>query len=327
MATARGPSEVATPGWFDGPVLRGAVLSAAGSDTLRGVAERAPVARSVVRRFVPGADLAAALVAVRELSQAGLWVSLDRLGEDVTDPADAQATVSAYQVLFHSLADEGLGAGAEASVKLTAVGLGLPDGRRLALANAQQIAAAATAAGTTITIDMEDHTVTDATLETVRDLRVDFPGTGAVVQAYLRRTEADCRELATPGSRVRLCKGAYDEPASVAFTSRAEVDASYVRCLQALFAGGGRPMVATHDPRLIAIADAFAVRYGRGPADWEYQMLYGIRPDEQRRLAAAGHDLRVYLPYGSQWWGYFMRRLAERPANATFFLRALATRG
>jgi proline dehydrogenase len=308
-------------------MLRQVVLAAAGSDALRTLAERAPVARSVVHRFVPGADLETALAAVAELAAQGLWVSLDRLGEDVTDPADARATVDAYRLLFARLADTGLGAAAEASVKLTAVGLGLPDGRAQALANAREIAAAARDAGTTITIDMEDHTLTDVTLETVRELRVDFPGTGAVVQAYLHRTEADCRDLATPGSRVRLCKGAYDEPASVAFASRPEVDASYVRCLEALFAGGGRPLVATHDPRLIAIADALATRHGRTPADWEYQMLYGIRPEEQRRLVAAGHDLRVYLPYGTQWWGYFMRRLAERPANATFFLRSLATRG
>jgi proline dehydrogenase len=308
-------------------MLRQVVLAAAGSDALRTLAERAPVARSVVHRFVPGADLETALAAVAELAAQGLWVSLDRLGEDVTDPADARATADAYRLLFARLADTGLGAAAEASVKLTAVGLGLPDGRAQALANAREIAAAARDAGTTITIDMEDHTLTDVTLETVRELRVDFPGTGAVVQAYLHRTEADCRDLATPGSRVRLCKGAYDEPASVAFASRPEVDASYVRCLEALFAGGGRPLVATHDPRLIAIADALATRHGRTPADWEYQMLYGIRPEEQRRLVAAGHDLRVYLPYGTQWWGYFMRRLAERPANATFFLRSLATRG
>lgn len=308
-------------------MLRQVVLSAAGSDRLRSVAERAPVARSVVHRFVPGADLPSALSTVAELSAAGLVVSLDRLGEDVRDPADAAETVSAYRLLFSRLADAGLATSAEASVKLTAVGLGLPDGEQRALDNAREIAGVARDAGTTITVDMEDHTLTDRTLAAVRALRVDFPDVGAVVQAYLRRTEADCRDLAVPGSRVRLCKGAYDEPVDVAFSSRAEVDASYVRCLGALFAGGGRPLVATHDPRLIAIADALAVRHGRRPADWEYQMLYGIRPDEQRRLAAEGHTMRVYLPYGTQWWGYFMRRLAERPANVGFFLRALASRG
>jgi len=195
------------------------------------------------------------------------------------------------------------------------------------LDNARLVAAAARAAGTAVTVDMEDHTVTDAILETVLELRQDFPDTAAVLQAYLRRTAGDCRVFAGPGSRVRLCKGAYDEPADVAFTTRADVDRSYVDCLGILMAGQGRPLVATHDPRLIAIADALAVRNGRVPADWEYQLLYGVRPAEQRRLVEHGFAVRVYLPYGDQWWGYLVRRLAERPANMAFFLRALATRG
>ncbi|GMA87795.1 hypothetical protein GCM10025868_30450 [Angustibacter aerolatus] len=150
---------------------------------------------------------------------------------------------------------------------------------------------------------------------------------GAVLQAYLRRTEADCRDLATAGSRVRLCKGAYDEPASVAFTDRAEVDKSYVRCAKALMAGDGYPMLATHDPRLVDIGGALAVQHGRSQGAYEFQMLYGIRPDEQQRLADQGEKVRVYVPYGDEWYGYLVRRMAERPANTAFFLRALATRG
>jgi proline dehydrogenase len=171
---------------------------------------------------------------------------------------------------------------------------------------------------------MEDHTTTDATLEALRSLRVDFPSTGAVLQSYLRRTEADCRDLAVAGSRVRLCKGAYKEPASVAFQDPAEVDLSYVRCLKVLMAGAGYPMVATHDPRLIAITGELAKHREKG--SYEYQLLYGVRPGEQERLAAAGETVRVYVPYGDEWYGYLMRRLAERPANLTFFLRALASR-
>ena len=303
------------------------MLAAAGSPALRAGVERVPLTRSVVRRFVPGDDLAAALGAVRTLGESGLTVSLDHLGEDTTSVADASATVDSYRALLAALSEAGLTAAAEVSVKLTALGLSLPDGRRRALDNARLVAAAARAAGTAVTVDMEDHTVTDAILETVLELRQDFPDTAAVLQAYLRRTAGDCRVFAGPGSRVRLCKGAYDEPADVAFTTRADVDRSYVDCLGILMAGQGRPLVATHDPRLIAIADALAVRNGRVPADWEYQLLYGVRPAEQRRLVEHGFAVRVYLPYGDQWWGYLMRRLAERPANTAFFLRALATRG
>ena len=177
--------------------------------------------------------------------------------------------------------------------------------------------------GTTIAAirTMEDHTTTDRTLATLHRLREEFPDTGAVVQAYLHRTLDDCRALATAGSRVRLCKGAYKEPESVAYQSPEDVDASYVRCLEVLMAGEGYPMVATHDPAMVD----HALRLGR-PGDFEFQMLYGIRPQEQERLAAAGHRVRVYVPYGDQWYGYLMRRLAERPANLVFFLRALASR-
>jgi proline dehydrogenase len=173
---------------------------------------------------------------------------------------------------------------------------------------------------------MEDHTTTDATLAAVVALRADFPDVGAVLQASLRRTEADCRDLATAGSRVRLCKGAYREPASVAFQDSADVDLSYVRCLRLLLRGGGYPMVATHDPRLVAIAAAMAVQAGRVRGEYEYQMLFGVRPEEQRRLAARGEKIRVYLPYGTQWYPYLMRRLAERPANVAFFVRALSSK-
>jgi proline dehydrogenase len=173
---------------------------------------------------------------------------------------------------------------------------------------------------------MEDHTTTDATLETVRALRRDWPGTGAVLQAYLRRTEADCASLAGPGSRVRLCKGAYDEPASVAFRERAEVDESYRRCLRVLMGGQGYPMVATHDPALISYADELADSTGRDATGFEFQMLYGVRPEAQRELAARGRQVRVYLPYGSAWFPYFMRRLGERPANMMFFLRSVTSR-
>jgi proline dehydrogenase len=173
---------------------------------------------------------------------------------------------------------------------------------------------------------MEDYPAVAPTLAALRTLREQVPTVGVAVQAALRRSEADCGELAEAGARVRLCKGAYEEPVGVGHVGRHEVDRSYVRCLRVLMAGSGYPMVATHDPRLIEIAGALAIRYQR-PADaYEYQMLYGVRPAEQVRLARAGQRVRVYLPYGADWYPYLVRRLAERPANLTFFLRSLATR-
>ena len=289
-----------------------------------------------MRRFVGGADRAGAVAAVRDLVAAGLTVSLDHLGEDCTDRDRAGAVVTEYTGLLAALADAGLTqrlgpltARAEVSVKLSAIGQALPvDGGKLALEHARTICQAARASGATVTLDMEDHTTTDSTLGILRELRADFPDTGAVLQAYLRRTEGDCRDLATEGSRVRLCKGAYREPGSVAYTKRLDVDLSYVRCLNILMSGPGYPMVATHDPRLIEIAAERAKFHGKAAgSEFEFQMLFGIRPDEQRRLAENQHTVRVYVPYGAQWYGYLMRRLAERPANLAFFARSLATRG
>jgi proline dehydrogenase len=311
-------------------VLRQVLLQASRSEGVRSVVENAPISRQVVARYVPGTHDEDAVRACRELLGAGLTASLDHLGEDTTEPEQARGVRDAYVGVLRLLADAGLtqSGRVEVSVKLSAVGQALgADGEKIALEHAHAICEAAAAAGTTVTLDMEDHTTTDPTLAILRELRQDFAWVGAVLQAYLFRTEADCRDLATEGSRVRLCKGAYKEPPSVAFASRADVDRSYVRCLSALMAGRGYPMVATHDPRLVDIAGALAVRHRRTPADHEYQMLYGIRPDEQRRLAGEGETVRVYVPYGSQWYGYLMRRLAERPANVAFFLRSLVSRG
>jgi len=310
--------------------LRTVLLQAARSQQLRTAVERTPVTRPVVHRFVPGEQAEDALRVSRELAGQDLRVTVDHLGEDTTDRAQADAVRDAYLHLLAVLSDAGLtqDGGVEVSVKLSAVGQALgADGPAIATENARAVCEAAKAAGTTVTVDMEDHTTTDATLETVRELRQDFGWVGAVLQAYLHRTEADCRDLAGAGSRVRLCKGAYDEPASVAFGDKREVDRSYVRCLKVLMAGQGYPMAATHDPRLVDITGALAVQYDRPQGTYEFQMLYGIRPDEQRRLAALGETVRVYLPYGEDWYGYFMRRLAERPANVGFFLRSLATKG
>jgi len=309
-------------------VLRRALLSLSRSGRVRHLVETAPVSRSVVARFVAGTTAEDAVAATRVLVGKGLLASLDHLGEDTLDVAQATATRDAYLTLLRRLGDEGLTAGAEVSVKLSAVGQALPgDGEKVALENARTVCEAARAAGTTVTLDMEDHTTTDSTLGILRDLRVDFPETGAVLQAYLHRTEGDCRDLAHAGSRVRLCKGAYREPESVAFQGRSDVDKAYVRALKVLMAGAGYPMVATHDPRLVAITEDLARRHGRAKDSFEFQMLYGIRPHEQERLAAQGQQVRVYVPYGDEWYGYLVRRMAERPANLAFFLRSVATKG
>ena len=305
-------------------MLRSLFLAAAGSSRLERLVESAPVSRSIVRRFVAGSDVDAALVTSRALADDGLAVSLDYLGEDTLTAEQALATRDQYLTLLRRLAEAGLTPAAEVSVKLSALGQKVDD--RVAYEYAHAICDAAADAGTTVTLDAEDHTTTDSTLEILAELRKDHPSTGAVLQAYLRRTEGDCRELATAGSRVRLCKGAYAEPESVAFQSALDVDKSYVRCLNILMSGEGHPMVATHDPRLIAIAEDRARWFDRGADQYEFQMLYGVRPEEQARLAGDGHTVRVYVPYGDQWYGYLMRRLAERPANLAFFARSLATK-
>jgi proline dehydrogenase len=309
------------------PVLRETLLTMSRSDRLKELVMRLPVSSGLVSRFVAGEDTDDAVRVSRSLVEQGLHVTLDHLGEDTTDVEHATAVADAYLTVLGQLADAGLTSGTEVSVKLSAVGQALPgDGEKIALDNALQICAAARTAGTTVTLDMEDHTTTDSTLAIAHEVRRDFSDTGVVLQSYLRRTESDCRELAYEGSRVRLCKGAYNEPDTVAFRSTRDVDKSYVRCLKVLMSGAGYPMIATHDPRLIDIAGALAVQHDRAQGTYEYQMLYGVRPEEQLRLAASGEIMRVYVPYGEDWYGYLVRRLAERPANVQFFLRALATR-
>jgi proline dehydrogenase len=312
--------------------LRPALLAAARSSRLERTVSRLRLTRKVVDRFVPGASQEAVVAAAAELLASGRFVSVDYLGEDTTDAAQADATVQAYLGLLQAYAGldaPGTGGVAplEVSIKLSAVGQSLPEvGHEVALANARTICRAAAAVGAWVNVDAEDHTTTDSTLAIVRELRAEFPTVGTVLQAYLHRTEADCRAFAGPGSRIRLCKGAYAEPASVAFQSRAEVDDSYRRCLRVLMAGEGYPMVASHDPEMIAAAKSYAAAEGRTDSDFEFQMLYGIREEEQQHLVAEGHHLRVYTPYGHEWYGYFMRRLAERPANLLFFLRSLVSR-
>lgn len=309
------------------PLLRTALLQVSRNEKIKDLMLRVPITRDVVRRFVPGETMDQCLDAIRELTGKGLLVSVDCLGEDTTDPEMARHVVEQYTKLLRRLADEGLADRVEVSVKLSALGQFLgAEGEELAHDNALAIARAARDAGTTITLDMEDHTTVDSTLRMLDRLREEYPWVGCVLQAYLYRTEQDVRTHAVEGQRIRLCKGAYDEPETVAFRERAKVDASYVRCLRLLMESPAYPMIATHDPRMIEIAQDLAVRNGRDADSFEFQMLYGIRTQEQERLASLGHRVRVYLPYGTDWYGYFTRRLAERPANVVFFLRSFLGR-
>ncbi|NKZ02690.1 proline dehydrogenase family protein [Actinomadura latina] len=305
-------------------MLRQALLAASRSGGARRVVETAPFTGDVVRRFIAGETIEDAARVTGRLTGEGLLVTLDVLGEDTSDKGRAEANVTHYVELLERLGAAGLGARAEVSLKLSAVGQTLDED--LALENARRVCEAARSAGTTVTLDMEEHTTVDSTLRVVQELRRDFPDVGAVIQAYLRRAEEHCAELAYEGSRVRLCKGAYAAPAAVAFTDKDEIDKSFVRCMKVLMAGKGYPMLATHDPRLIDIAGALSILHERDADTFEYQMLYGVRSQEQRRLAAQGAQVRVYVAYGREWYEYFMRRLAERPANLRFLVRSLAGR-
>jgi proline dehydrogenase len=321
---AWGSQPSSTAGVSPSAALRHVLMWASRRRQIKRAVTSAPVTRDVVRRFVAGETIEEALAVTRNLNSEGLQVSLDHLGEDTLDTATARAAVDAYCLLAERLADEGLAATAEMSVKLSAVGQALDES--LALDNARLICDAARAAGSSVTIDMEDHTTTDSTLRVVGLLRQDFPSTGAVLQASLHRTEDDCRALGVPGSRVRLCKGAYQEPSSLAWQRPDDIRGAYVRCLATLIAGNALPMAATHDPKLVHATGRLVSDIGGPRFKHEYQMLFGIRPDEQRRLAAAGETVRVYVPFGVQWYGYLMRRMAERPANTALFLRALMSR-
>ncbi|GAA4107431.1 MULTISPECIES: proline dehydrogenase family protein [Streptomyces] len=305
-----------------GPVI----LAASRSDKMRKLVSAAPVTKPVVNRFIPGESVDQVVRIVEEMVGKGLELTLDVVGEDITTPEQAAHARDAYLELIERLGELGHGTKAEMSVKLSMFGQSLEGGHELALANVRPVVEAAAAIGTTVTLDAEDHTTLDSMFAIHEELRKDFPQTGCVIQAYLFRTEDDARRLAAAGSRVRIVKGAYKEPAEVAYLDKSEIDKSYVRILKILMEGEGYPMIGSHDPRLIAIGQELARRAGRKLDEYEFQMLYGIRSEEHLRLAAEGHRMRVYTAYGTDWYGYFMRRLAEKPANLLFFVRSMITK-
>lgn len=290
------------------------------------LATRLPVTRSMVARFVAGETLDEALDALERLRAAGLRTTVDVLGEAVTSVDEARAAADDYLAALDALAARGLDR--NVSVKLSQMGLEVdPAACR---ANVERILGRAADHVAFVRIDMEDHATTDATLALWRELRPVNAGrgdSGVVIQAALRRSPADIEALIAEGARVRLCKGAYVEPASVAYPDKADVDAAYAGLMERLLVEGTFPAIATHDERLIRRAIDLARAKGIGPDRFEFQMLYGVRRDLQERLVRAGFGVRVYVPYGTQWYPYFMRRLAERPANVAFVLRSVLREG
>ena len=290
------------------------------------LATRLPITRSMVARFVAGETLDEALEALERLRAAGLRTTVDVLGEAVTSVEEARAAADDYLAALDALAARGLDR--NVSVKLSQMGLGVD--AAVCRDNVERILGRAASCEAFVRIDMEDHATTDATLSLWRELRPVNAGrgdSGVVIQAALRRSPADIEALITEAARVRLCKGAYVEPSSVAYPDKADVDEAYGRLMERLLADGTFPAIATHDERLIRRAVDFVRERGIGPDRFEFQMLYGVRRDLQERLARAGFGVRVYVPYGTQWYPYFMRRLAERPANVAFVLRSVLREG
>lgn len=272
---------------------------------------------NVTRRFVAGEELGDAVEAIARLNRQGISASFDHLGESIASEVETRNEVKEYIRVLDSIQENSIDS--NVSVKLTQLGLDVS--QDLCYANTRMIVEAALRCNNFVRIDMEDSTKTDATLQVFKRLRADFENVGIVIQAYLFRTEKDAEELLALGARIRLCKGAYKEPPSVAFPKKADVDANFVKLTKLLLTSGVYHGIATHDERMIAATTRFAEEQNISPEKFEFQMLYGIRRDLQEKLVREGYRMRVYVPYGHYWYPYFMRRLAERPANMWFVLR------
>ena len=299
--------------------MRSLFISLSHRKSLARMAVRSPLTRPVVARFVAGERLEVALPAIERLKAEGFHTTVDVLGESVTEAAHAAAAADRYVATLAALAERGLDA--NVSVKLTQMGLEID--RELCRSNVLRILDAARAADGFVRFDMEDHARTDATLAMWEEAHEAYSRTGVVIQSALRRSASDVERIIGVGGRVRLCKGAYQAPRSVAYAAKRSVAATYVRLMERLLASDTYPALATHDPRLINRAIEFTTRQGIGRDRFEFQMLYGVRRDLQRMLVARGYTVRIYVPYGTEWFPYYMRRLAERPANVAFMLRAV----
>jgi len=307
------------------PVLRSAFIALSHNRSLRHFGEKSRIGTKLSSRFVAGMEIEDALRVAGQVNAQGMAVSLDSLGESVTSEAEARAAADVCHRLLDAIAARKLNS--NISVKLTQMGLELEP--KLAEAIAGDLVAHAHSTGSFVRIDMEDSSLTQATLDIVRRLNAQPEMRGAVgtvIQAYLYRSQADVEHLLAEGIRVRLCKGAYQEAAKVAFPRKADVDANYIRLSCKLLESPIYHGLATHDESIIAEIKSFANQHGIAPGHWEFQMLFGVRRDLQRKLVAEGYNVRVYIPFGQEWYPYFMRRLAERPANVLFIARNLLRR-
>ncbi|MGA7107898.1 MAG: proline dehydrogenase family protein, partial [Terracidiphilus sp.] len=302
------------------PVLRSAFIAMSRNRPLRRFCESSSLGNKLSSRFVAGLEIADSLRVAEAVNKQGIHVTLDSLGESVSSAAEAHQAADIYHRLLDSIAEQRLDA--NISVKLTQMGLTLDP--QLAESIATNLAEHAHATGNFVRIDMEDSPLTQGTLDIVRRLhaRTDLRGAiGIVIQAYLYRSQADIEQLIADGIRVRLCKGAYKEPAEVAFPRKADVDANYVKLSQLLLESPIYHGLATHDEAMIEAAKSYVQQHGIAPSRFEFQMLFGVRRDLQRKLVAEGFNVRVYIPFGHEWYPYFMRRLAERPANVFFLAK------
>jgi len=303
-------------------MLRAALLKLSESKSFANWVVSNDRTRRMAHRFVPGETLDQAIAAARECNNLGMFASLDYLGENVSTQEDAQRARDAYLEIFDRIANERLYA--NVSCKLTQLGLDL--GVEFCESLVVPIVQRAASYDNFLRVDMEGSVYTQRTVELVKRARARNPAIGTVIQSYLYRSEADITDLLAYGCRIRLCKGAYKEPTEVAFPKKKDVDANFVRLMQMLLTSGFYHGIATHDPAMIAATIRFAAAKQISKDDFEFQMLYGVRTDLQRRLVKDGYRLRIYIPYGRDWFPYFMRRLAERPANVAFFARNLLRR-
>jgi proline dehydrogenase len=302
------------------PLLRSFFIALSHNRPLRRFCERSHLGVRVSSRFIAGMEIENALRVAEEVNKQGMSVTLDSLGESVTTEAEARAAAEVYHKLLDAIAARKLDA--NISMKLTQMGLNLSPA--LAESIAESVAQHAKATGGFVRIDMEDSSLTQVTIEIVKRLHTkpELRGAiGIVIQAYLFRSQKDIEELIANGIRVRLCKGAYQEPAEIAFPRKADVDTNFIKLADLLLASPVYHGLATHDDAMVAAAKRFASEHGIDHKHFEFQMLYGIRRDLQRKLVEEGYNVRVYVPFGNDWYPYFMRRLAERPANVIFLAK------